>query len=72
MKYSLAFAALAGIAAAAPLEVNKRQDVGTVANDLLDDTTCRPYYLIIARGSTEADNIVSLSTMRYSFRNINR
>jgi cutinase len=72
MKYSLAFAALVGMAAAAPLEVNKRQVVGTTANDLLDDTTCRAYYLIIARASTEADNVVSLSTMRYSFRDINR
>ncbi|KAE9369810.1 carbohydrate esterase family 5 protein [Stipitochalara longipes BDJ] len=47
------------MAAAAPLEVNKRQVVGTTANDLLDDTTCRAYYLIIARASTEADNVGS-------------
>jgi cutinase len=71
MKYSLALAALAGLAATAPLEV-KRQVVSTTANDLLDDRTCRAYYLIIARGSTEADNVVSLSTMGYSFREINR
>jgi cutinase len=59
------------MAAAAPLEVNKRQVVGTTANDLLDDTTCREYYLIIARASGEADNVVSFSTMCYSFRDIN-
>ncbi|KAI9689144.1 MAG: hypothetical protein M1822_000882 [Bathelium mastoideum] len=57
MMYSLVVAALAGLATAAPLKADKRQAVGTVANDLLDDITCRDYYLIIARASTEADNI---------------
>jgi hypothetical protein len=71
MKSSLAFAVLVGLTAAAPLEVNKRQVVGTTANDLLNDTTCRAYYLIVARGSTEADNIVSFLTTGYYFRDIN-
>ena len=68
MKYSLAVAALAGVVAAAPtlreVKVDKRQVVGTTANDLLNDKTCRAYYLIIARASGEADNVVSLSATR--------
>ena len=66
MLSSFAVAFLAGVAAAAPVEVEKRQDTATFANDLLTDTTCRDYYLIIARASGEADNIVSLSTLRRS------
>ncbi|KAF2235278.1 carbohydrate esterase family 5 protein [Viridothelium virens] len=57
MMYSLAVAILAGLAAAAPLEVDKRQVIGTTANDLLNDRTCRSYYLIIARASGEPDNV---------------
>lgn len=72
MKYSLQLAILAGLAASAPFEVQKRQDTATFANDLLSDTTCRPYYLIVARGSTEADNLVSLLAIHYSFQDINR
>lgn len=60
MKYSYVFAMLTAIAVATPIEVDKRQVVGTTANDLLNDATCRPYYLIIARASGEADNVVSL------------
>jgi cutinase len=67
MKYSHVFYTLTAMAAAAPFEVIKPRVVGTTANDLLDDTTCRANYLIIARASTEADNIVSLSTKCYSF-----
>lgn len=68
MKYSpLVVATLAGMVAAAPLEVDKRQVSGTTANDLLNDETCRANYLIIARASTEADNVVSLSTVHCFF-----
>ncbi|KAF2153627.1 carbohydrate esterase family 5 protein [Myriangium duriaei CBS 260.36] len=67
MKLSLLIAAsaLSGLGFARPAVVAERSELivrqvsGTVKNDLLQDTTCRPYYLIIARGSTEADNIGS-------------
>lgn len=60
MKYSTALAALVAIASAAPLDTIETRAASTVANDVLKDTTCKANYLIVARGSTEADNLVSL------------
>lgn len=71
MKYSLVFTTLASMAIATPFDVIKPRVTGTTANDLLDDTSCRANYLIIARASTEADNIVSLWTMPHPFPKIN-
>lgn len=72
MKYSVVFATLATMTAGAPFNPFKSLVASTTANDLLEDTSCRANYLIIARASTEADNIVSLSTMRYYFQKIYR
>ena len=63
----LAIATILGLSAAAPTQVDKRQDSATFANDLLTDATCREYYLIVARASDEADNIVSALQMLSPF-----